>query len=120
MTGGRAVILGRTGRNFAAGMSGGIAYVLDTEGTFPALVNKEMVELEDLSEPSDRDTVRSLIQKHVEYTHSARGRGVLDHWNDLVGKFVKVMPSDYKAALAKLEEETQEMQQDGSLEVAHG
>ncbi len=65
MTGGRAVILGKTGRNFAAGMSGGIAYVLDVDGTFPPLVNKEMVELEDLSDPADQDTVLTLIRKHV-------------------------------------------------------
>src|SRR4029077_3603933 len=66
MTGGRAVILGKTGRNFAAGMSGGIAYVLDVDGTFSPLVNKEMVALEDLSDPADQDTVLSMIRKHVE------------------------------------------------------
>ncbi len=120
MTGGRAVILGKTGRNFAAGMSGGIAYVLDVDGTFPALVNKEMVELEDLSDPADVDTVLSMIRKHVEYTDSARGRWVLDNWKQLAGKFVKVMPIDYKAALRKLQEEAASMQQSGPLEVAHG
>src|SRR5262249_15183959 len=107
MTGGRAVILGKTGRNFAAGMSGGIAYVLDVDGTFPPLVNKEMVDLEDLSDPADQDTVLTLIRKHVEYTGSARGQAVLDQWDEMMGKFVKVMPTDYKLALAKLEEETQ-------------
>jgi glutamate synthase domain-containing protein 3 len=120
MTGGRAVILGSTGRNFAAGMSGGIAYVLDLDGTFAPLVNREMVELEDLSHPSDQDTVLTLVRKHVQYTSSTRGRWVLDHWQQAIGKFVKVMPTDYKAALKKLEEEAQNMQQDGSLEVAHG
>ena len=82
MTGGRAVILGKTGRNFAAGMSGGIAYVLDVDGTFPPLVNKEMVELEDLSDPADQDTVLNLVRKHVQYTGSTRGQWVLDNWND--------------------------------------
>ena len=118
MTGGRAVILGKTGRNFAAGMSGGIAYVLDLDGTFPALVNKEMVELEDLSDPADQDTVLTLVRKHVQYTHSTRGQWVLDNWKDAAGKFVKIMPADYKLALKKLEEEALAMQ--GGLEVAHG
>jgi glutamate synthase domain-containing protein 3 len=120
MTGGRAVILGPTGRNFAAGMSGGIAYVLDLEDRFKSLVNMEMVELEDLSHPADQDTALNLVRKHVQYTGSARGRWVLDHWQQAIGKFVKIMPTDYKAALKKLEEEAQTMQQKGSLEVAHG
>jgi glutamate synthase domain-containing protein 2/glutamate synthase domain-containing protein 1/glutamate synthase domain-containing protein 3 len=105
MTGGRAVILGRTGRNFAAGMSGGIAYVLDLDGKFPSRVNREMVELQDLSDAEDRESVLGLIRKHVEYTDSARGRWVLDNWDELVHKFVKVMPLDYKLALLKLKEE---------------
>jgi glutamate synthase domain-containing protein 2/glutamate synthase domain-containing protein 1/glutamate synthase domain-containing protein 3 len=120
MTGGRAVVLGKTGRNFAAGMSGGIAYVLDLDGTFPALVNKEMVELEALNDPADQETVLTLIRKHVQYTNSSRGRWVLDNWRDMVGKFVKIMPTDYKLALKKLEEEAQAMAQNGTLEVAHG
>ena len=113
MTGGHAVILGKTGRNFAAGMSGGIAYVLDVDGTFPALVNKEMVEIEDLSDPADQQTVLDLVRKHVEYTSSSRGRWVLDNWPVAASKFVKIMPSDYKAALKAMEEETQAMQQNG-------
>ncbi len=112
MTGGRAVILGETGRNFAAGMSGGIAYVLDVDGKFPSLVNREMVGLEDMSDPEDQEIVLGLVRKHVEYTGSTRGRWVLDHWDELVnptddgpGRFVKVMPVDYKLALQKLKEE---------------
>ncbi len=119
MTGGRAVILGKTGRNFAAGMSGGIAYVLDIDGTFPPLVNQEMVELEDLGDPADQDTVLTMIRKHVKYTGSTRGQWVLDNWDDVVRKFVKVMPTDYKLALKKLQEEAQAMQA-GGVEVAHG
>jgi glutamate synthase (ferredoxin) len=119
MTGGRSVILGKTGRNFAAGMSGGIAYVLDVDGTFPPLVNKEMVDLEDLSDPADQDTVLTLIRRHVEYTGSSRGQWVLDHWNDVVDKFVKVMPTDYKLALERLQQEAQAAQA-GDVEVAHG
>ena len=119
MTGGRAVILGQTGRNFAAGMSGGIAYVLDLDGTFPLLVNKEMVELETLADPADQDTVLTLVRKHVQYTGSSRGQWVLDHWDEAVGKFVKIMPTDYKLALQKLQEESQ-TERKGGLEVAHG
>src|SRR5262249_22151304 len=109
----------KTGRNFAAGMSGGIAYVLDVDGTFPDLVNKEMVELEDLSDAADQDTVLTMIRKHVQYTDSARGRWVLDNWPKLIGQFVKVMPTDYKLALKNLAEESQTMPE-GDLEVAHG
>ena len=102
MTGGVAVILGRTGRNFAAGMSGGIAYVLDEEGVFPVRVNREMVELEEFIDPEDQDLVLRLIKRHVDYTGSNRGQYVLDNWDALASKFVKVMPIDYKAALAEL------------------
>ncbi len=112
MTGGRAVILGETGRNFAAGMSGGIAYVLDLDGKFPSLVNREMVGLEDMSDPEDQEIVLNVVRKHVEYTDSARGRWVLEHWDELInptdegpGRFIKVMPVDYKLALQKMKEE---------------
>ena len=70
--------------------------------TFPTLVNTEMVELEDLSDPEDQETVLDLVRKHVEYTGSARGRWVLDNWDELIAKFVKVMPLDYKRALADM------------------
>jgi glutamate synthase domain-containing protein 2/glutamate synthase domain-containing protein 1/glutamate synthase domain-containing protein 3 len=102
MTGGIAVILGETGRNFAAGMSGGIAYVLDEHDRFPKLVNREMVVLEDLSDEEDQRKVYELVCKHVDYTDSARGRYVLDRWQELKSKFVKVMPIDYKRALAEM------------------
>ncbi|MEX2559679.1 MAG: glutamate synthase-related protein, partial [Pirellulales bacterium] len=107
MTGGIAVILGETGRNFAAGMSGGIAYVLDEQGRFPNLVNREMVELEDLSDPDDQERVLELVRKHVEHTASVPGRYVLDNWPRLIPSFVKVMPTDYKRALAALKEQGQ-------------
>ena len=101
MTGGRAVILGDTGRNFAAGMSGGIAYVWDPAGRFPALVNTEMVELEPLDD-GDAAYVRGRIERHVEHTGSTRGRSILDGWARQRERFVKVMPTDYKRALAEL------------------
>ena len=101
MTGGHAVILGETGRNFAAGMSGGIAYVWDANGSFASKVNKEMVTLEPL-DSSDVEIVKALIKKHVAYTESRRGQSILDHWSVEQKRFVKVMPIDYKRALEEL------------------
>ncbi len=101
MTGGRALILGPTGRNFAAGMSGGIAYVWDADGSFPTRVNREMVELEPL-DGQDLDYVKGMVAKHVDYTGSTRGRDILDRWESEKSRFVKVMPTDYKRALAEL------------------
>ncbi len=98
MTGGRAVILGKTGRNFAAGMSGGIAYVWDEDGTFIPKVNKEMVDLEPL-DTQDADYVRDMIARHVEFTGSTRGQEILARWETEQSRFVKVMPTDYKRAL---------------------
>ena len=101
MTGGRAVVLGETGRNFAAGMSGGIAYVWDASGSFRDHVNPEMVELEEL-DASDLDYVKDRIERHVNYTDSGRGRAILAAWPAEQKRFVKVMPIDYKRALAEL------------------
>ena len=99
MTGGRVVILGRTGRNFAAGMSGGIAYVYDPDGDFPIRCNREMVDLEPLEEPEDLDLVRGLMERHREYTGSTVAEGLLRRWPGAARQFVKVMPKDYKRAL---------------------
>jgi glutamate synthase (ferredoxin) len=107
MTGGQAIILGNTGRNFAAGMSGGVAYVLDEQGTFPPLVNREMVHLE-APDAAELDSIREMIRRHVEYTLSERGQYVLDNWDRLTDKFVKVMPIDYKRALAELQRAMEE------------
>jgi len=122
MTGGVAVILGETGRNFAAGMSGGIAYVLDEAGTFAEHVNMEMVELEDLSELDDQESVLHLLRRHVEYTGSTCGQHVLNNWDDLRAKFVKVMPIDYKRALAELAKEKKNTTNKAGMleEVTHG
>jgi glutamate synthase (ferredoxin) len=108
MTGGRVVILGRTGRNFAAGMSGGIACILDEEGDFARRCNMGMVDLEPLEDPEDIRTVQDLIRKHGEYTQSARAKKVLANWDGMVGKFVKVMPRDYKRALTAMKRATEE------------
>jgi glutamate synthase (ferredoxin) len=99
MTGGRVVVLGRTGRNFAAGMSGGIAYVLDGAGMFQRNCNREMVDLEPLEETEDITLVRSLITRHIEYTGSSLGSRVLQDFDALRTVFVKVMPRDFKRVL---------------------
>ncbi len=99
MTGGRVVVLGRTGRNFAAGMSGGVAYVLDEDGGFRGRCNDELVGLEQLAE-ADAEELRALVQEHLERTGSDVAARLLAAWDDAVQRFVKVMPHDYKRALA--------------------
>jgi glutamate synthase domain-containing protein 2/glutamate synthase domain-containing protein 1/glutamate synthase domain-containing protein 3 len=99
MTGGRVVVLGLTGRNFAAGMSGGIAYVLDVAGDFRQRCNLQMVGLEKLTDPGEIQEVRAMIQRHADYTHSERAKNILKLWDEMVTKFVKVMPKDYKRVL---------------------
>ncbi len=103
MTGGRVVVLASTGRNFAAGMSGGIAYILDPTGTFPNHCNKQMVDLERLEAPEDIAEVKRMIERHAQWTGSARAKQVLDLWTDMVPKFVRVIPKDYKRVLQSLE-----------------
>jgi glutamate synthase (NADPH/NADH) large chain len=132
MTGGVVVVLGQTGRNFAAGMSGGIAYVLDEDGTFRKRCNLSMVDLEPVEEEEDlsqrlyhhggdmeskgridilsdmgghdEERLVSLIRNHLGYTGSARAKHILDHWADYRGKFVKVMPVEYRRALKEMEQ----------------
>jgi glutamate synthase (ferredoxin) len=100
MTGGRVVVLGRAGRNFAAGMSGGIAYVLDEAGDFPGRVNPQMVGVEKLESAAEIDEVRGMVERHLASTGSTRAQAVLDDWAAMVPRFVKVMPKDYKRVLA--------------------
>jgi glutamate synthase (ferredoxin) len=97
------VVLGGTGRNFAAGMSGGVAYVFDERGDFSKNVNLQMVGLEKVTEAGEVAELRSLIEKHVTYTKSARAQQVLAAWDKALPKFVKVMPKDYKRMLACIE-----------------
>jgi glutamate synthase domain-containing protein 3 len=101
MTGGHVVILGRTGRNFAAGMSGGIAYVLDQDGGFGGRCNKELVGFDPL-EDEDVALLRALVAEHRERTGSPVAARVLASWEESLSRFVKVMPHDYKRALAEL------------------
>ena len=104
MTGGRVVVLGRTGRNFAAGMSGGIAYVLDEDGGFRGRCNAELVGFEELDE-TDADELRALVEEHFARTGSAVAARLLADWASAVPQFVKVVPHDYKRALEDLEVE---------------
>ena len=100
MTGGRVVILGPTGRNLAAGMSGGIAYVLDEDGGLERRLNRGLVELEEL-DAEDVATVRSLVERHEVATGSGSATGCSDDWDATLTRFVKVMPRDYKRALTQ-------------------
>ncbi|MBI3306175.1 MAG: glutamate synthase large subunit [Candidatus Omnitrophica bacterium] len=103
MTGGRVVVIGPTGRNFAAGMSGGVAYVLDVAGTFPPLCNQQMVGLEKLESPEEIAEIKRMIENHAKFTESRRAKHILDLWDDMVPKFVKVLPKDYKRVRLALE-----------------
>jgi glutamate synthase (NADPH/NADH) large chain len=100
MTGGMAVILGETGRNFAAGMSGGVAYVYDKSRNFPARCNMEMIEF-DVLDADDNKELKTMIENHLKYTGSDVAQTILSNWGAAVKDFVKVMPSDYKAVLLK-------------------
>jgi glutamate synthase (ferredoxin) len=99
MTGGVAVVIGPTGRNFAAGMSGGMAFIYDPKGEFPVKCNMEMVELEKFAEKDDIDLVRDLLIQHAGYTGSTVAAELLNHWDAVRSKFVKVMPVDYRRVL---------------------
>jgi len=145
MTGGIVVCLGTTGRNFAAGMSGGIAYVLDEHGTFEQCCNLSMVELQPITEEDDAleqldhqggdlemhgmvdishdmtryDAIRlrQLIDKHMHYTDSSVARNILEHWNQYLPKFVKVMPVDYRRALEELQARKESQESEVSMGV---
>jgi glutamate synthase (ferredoxin) len=106
MTGGRVVVLGETGRNFAAGMSGGIAYILDEKGTFPSHCNTQMVGLESVEDSQEIEELRGIIQRHAELTQSDRAKSVIANWEAMVPKFVKVMPRDYKRMLESIKRVT--------------
>jgi glutamate synthase (NADPH) large chain len=100
MTKGLVVVLGRAGRNFAAGMSGGIAFVLDETGEFSGvLCNQASVDLEPVVDPADMQALQNLVIKHVEATGSPRGKWILENWGEMLPKFVKVFPHEYKRVL---------------------
>jgi len=108
MTGGRAVILGPTGRNFAAGMSGGIAYVWDIDGKFKSKCNLNTVDLDPVEDENDLIELRELVEMHKQLTNSAQAEKVLDLWPDVLSEFVKVMPTDYKRVLAERKKHDEE------------
>jgi glutamate synthase (NADPH/NADH) large chain len=110
MTGGRAVILGPTGRNFAAGMSGGIAYVWDKAGDFITKCNLGLVELEKVELPDDVQELRDMIEAHHKYTLSKVAAQILEDWPDVLGQFVKVMPVDYKRVLQQRQQHDEEIE----------
>ena len=123
MTGGRVIVLGPTGRNFAAGMSGGLAWVLDVDGRFPARCNREMVDLETLDDEEECAFVRDLIARHVVYTGSSHAARLLDEWDRTRCRLVRVMPRDYKRVLkaeARARAEHREPAFDELVEVNHG
>ena len=106
MTGGTVVVLGKTGRNFAAGMSGGVAYVLDLDGKFRSRCNPELVDLDKVEEEEDITTLKMMIQQHQRHTNSLLAREVLADFDNLLPKFIKVFPRDYKRVLANMKEES--------------
>jgi len=104
MTGGNIVVLGPNGRNFAAGMSGGVAYVLDEAGDFPRRCNMEMVTLYPMENEEEIELVRSMIRQHAEYTKSQRAWKILALWEEMVPRFVKVYPNDYRRVIETLKQ----------------
>ena len=99
MTGGRVVVLGPTGKNFAAGMSGGIAYVLDEKNCLYRNLNKKMVLMEKIESKYEQEELKALIEKHVAYTGSKKGKEVLEKFQEYLPKFKKIIPEDYKEML---------------------
>jgi len=122
MTGGRVVVIGPTGRNFAAGMSGGIAYVLDAKGDFKTRCNTQMVGLEPLREDEDVELVKELLNRHVKYTQSAVARRILNNWTATQPRFVKVLPNDYKRVMQAIARarQTGASEDEAVMEAAHG
>ena len=107
MTAGTVVVIGQTGRNFAAGMSGGIAFVLDEHQLFDTLCNLDMVDIEPVWQDQDVTLLHELISRHHEWTGSQRARDILSRWRDMIGKFVKIMPIDYRQAMLRLKQREQ-------------
>ncbi len=122
MTGGCVVVLGGTGCNFGAGMSGGVAYVLDERQLFDTLCNLDMVDLETVWRDEDKNLLKQLIERHRTYTDSVRAKFILDNWSGTIGRFVKVMPADYRKALERMQAEEQRSTETtpATEEVFHG
>ena len=99
MTGGCVVVLGKTGKNFAAGMSGGVAYVLDLNSDLYKNINKQMVNIERVTSKFEINELKEMIEEHVAYTNSESGKEILDHFTDYLPKFKKIIPIDYEKML---------------------
>jgi glutamate synthase domain-containing protein 2/glutamate synthase domain-containing protein 1/glutamate synthase domain-containing protein 3 len=117
MTGGRVVVLGETGINFGAGMSGGIAYVYDPEQKFDQRCNLEMVDLEGITDPDEAEEIKGMIARYYEYTQSGKARDILDNWDESLPSFVKVFPMEYRKVLGKMIREDIETERQ---EIQHG
>ena len=104
MTGGKVVVLGPTDKNFAAGMSGGIAYVLDEQNKLYKNLNKEMVLMEKVEYKADKEELKSMLEKHVKYTGSTKAKAILDDFENYLPKFKKIIPSDYKKIMQLTED----------------
>jgi glutamate synthase (ferredoxin) len=122
MTGGRVVIIGKTGRNFAAGMTGGVAYVLSEEGDFNIRCNMGEVDLESIEDGEDVNTIKDLLGKHIQHTQSTVARRILENWQDYQPKFIKVMPRDYKHVLDAIKKGREKglSEEEAIMEAAHG
>jgi glutamate synthase (ferredoxin) len=122
MTGGRVVVIGRTGRNFAAGMSGGVAYVLDAAGDFKRRCNLAMVDIDPMTATEDVELVKDLLKRHAHYTGSTVAGKILAGWKAQQAKFVKVTPKDYKRVLAAISMARQNgiSEEQAVMEAAHG
>ncbi|HLY24982.1 MAG TPA: hypothetical protein VKQ72_01505, partial [Aggregatilineales bacterium] len=121
MTGGRVIVLGRVGRNFAAGMSGGIAYVLNSDGNFNYFCNTTMVELSAVLDQDDQDFLRTYLEKHVLFTGSTVARAILDNWHSYLPKFIRILPLEYKRVLqerklAEIDQQLAYMRKEAELE----
>lgn len=116
MTGGRVVVLGKTGVNFAAGMSGGIAYVYDPDGDFDGRCNLEMVDLDMVTDSADIAELKTMIQKHLEQTGSRKAEHILAHWQESLPSFVKVFPMEYRRALGRMSKEDEATEREGVVD----
>ena len=116
MTGGRVVVLGKTGINFAAGMSGGLAYVYDPEGSFDGRCNLEMVDLDTLTDAADIKELRAMIQKHFDYTGSKKSEYILGHWEESLALFVQVFPTEYRRVLGRMSKEDEAAEREGVID----
>jgi glutamate synthase (NADPH/NADH) large chain/glutamate synthase (ferredoxin) len=115
MTGGVVVVLGKTGRNFAAGMSGGVAFVLNEDGGFERRCNLSLVELEPVRDKTDQTLLRGMIERHAQYTGSAKAKRVLQQWETMLPKFVRVMSVEYKKVLSQRQKKTPQTAKEAAI-----